>query len=54
VNKAYGKHKICLGTALFLNRQPTDRDIQPWRKINLLTGETERQRLKVPRLAVVV
>jgi hypothetical protein len=55
VNKAYGKHKLCLGTALFLNqRQPTDRDIQPWRKTNLLAGETERQYLKIPRRAITV
>ena len=55
VNKAFGKHKLCLGTALFLNQhQPTNRDIQPWRKTNLLAGETERQHLKIPRWAVTV
>jgi hypothetical protein len=55
VNKAYGKHKLCLGTALFLDQhQPTGRDIQPWWKSNLLAGETERQRLKIPRLAITV
>jgi hypothetical protein len=55
VNKAFGKHKLCLGTALFLNQhQPTDRDIQPWRKSNLLAGETERQHLKIPRWAITV
>jgi hypothetical protein len=55
VNQVYGKHKLCLGTALFLDQhQPTDRDIQPWRKTNLLAGETERQHLKIPRLAVTV
>jgi hypothetical protein len=40
---------------VFLNQhQPTDRDIQPWRKTNQLAGETERQRLKILRLAVTV
>ena len=55
VNAQFGKHKLCLGTALFLNQhQPTDRDIQPWRKTNLLAGETERQHLKIPRWGITV
>ena len=34
--------------------EKTERDIVPWRKTELLAGETARQRLKVPRLAVTV
>ena len=55
VNQQFGKHTVSLGTGLFLEQhEPTERDIQPWRKTNLLAGETARQRLKVPRLALVV
>jgi hypothetical protein len=55
VNERFGKHKLCLGTALFLARhQPTNHDIQPWRKSNLLAGEPERQHLKIPRWAITV
>lgn len=55
VNKEFGKHKLALGTTLFLGQHPTtDRDIQPWRKSNLLEGETDRQHLKIPRWAVTV
>ena len=55
INRDYGKHKIGLGTGLFLGRQqPVVRDEQPWRKTNLLAGETARRRLGVPRWDVAV
>jgi len=51
LNERYGKHTLSLAPALFLgkNRQ-TARDDQPERKTALLTGETRRQRLRIPRL----
>jgi hypothetical protein len=55
VNAQFGKHKVSLGTGLFPGQhRKTERDIQPWRKSNLLAGETERQRLKIPVLLVAV
>jgi DNA polymerase-4/DNA polymerase V len=55
VNEQFGKHKLSLGTSLFLGQHhTTDRDIQPWRKTALLPGETGRQRLKIPRWAISV
>ena len=55
VSEQFGKHTLSLGTGLFLTQhRQTERDIVPWRKTELLAGETARQRLKVPRLAVVV
>ncbi|MCX6996505.1 MAG: DNA polymerase IV [Kiritimatiellaeota bacterium] len=55
VNEQFGKHTLSLGTGLFLGQhQKTERDSVPWRKTDLLAGETARQRLKIPRLAVVV
>jgi DNA polymerase-4 len=55
VNEMYGKHKLSLGSSLFLNnRRKTARDALPWRKVALLDGETARQRLKLPRLAIKV
>ena len=55
VNERFGKHKLSLGTGLFLGQhRQTERDIQPWRKTNLLTGETERQHLKIPRWCITV
>lgn len=51
INHRYGKHKIGLGSALFLDQHPeTDRDEPVWRKQHLLPGETARQRLGIPRL----
>lgn len=51
INQRYGKHKLSTGTALFL---PTDsdhdRDAPTWRKTNLLSGETARKRIWIPRL----
>jgi len=55
VNEMYGKHKLSLGSSLFLNNhRKTARDALPWRKAALLDGETARQRLKLPRLAIKV
>ena len=55
VNGMYGKHKLSLGSSLFLNRnRKTARDALPWRKIDLLKGESARQRLNLPRLAIKV
>jgi DNA polymerase IV len=55
VNGLYGKHKLSLGSSLFLSHhRKTARDALPWRKAALLDGETARQRLKLPRLAIRV
>lgn len=55
VNERYGKHKLTLGPALFLDRhRQTSRDDTPRRKDRLLRGETARQRLNIPRLDVDV
>ena len=55
VNEQFGKHKLCLGTSLFLDQHVrTARDIQPWRKTALLPGETTRQHLNIPRLGIKV
>lgn len=51
VNERFGKHKLALGSSLFLDRHVvTDRDESPLRKQNLLPGETARRRLNLPRL----
>ena len=55
INEQFGKHKLSLGTALHLPSAPrTDRDDAPWRRKNLLPGETARKRIKLPRLNMVV
>ena len=55
VNAQFGKHKVSLGTALYLERHVrTDRDLPPWRKTELLSGETARRRLNIPRWQVPV
>lgn len=55
INEHFGKHTVSMGTGLFLaQHRTTERDTVPWRKTELLAGETERQRLKTPRLAVTV
>ena len=55
VNERFGKHKVSLGTGLFLDQHRTTKlDIQPWRMSNLLAGETERRHLKIPRWAITV
>jgi hypothetical protein len=55
VNERFGKHKISLGTGLFLGQhRRTERDSVPWRKTHLRAGETERQHLKIPRWIITV
>lgn len=55
LGRQYGKHKVCLGAALYLANQPaTERNRLPWRKENLLPGETLRRRLPFPRLDICV
>jgi len=55
VNERYGKHKVGLGSSLFLDQhRRTSRDDTPLRKHSLLNGETARQRLNIPRLGVRV
>jgi len=55
VNRHHGKHRICAGTGLYLTRNPqTDRDEPPWRKLNLLPGETARKRIRIPKLDLKV
>ena len=55
MNERYGKHKLSLGSSLFLNNhRKTARDALPWRKGALLDGETARQRLKIPRLSITI
>ena len=55
VNEQFGKHKLALGSALYLDQHVvTPRDLQPWRKNNLLPGETARQHLHLPRWAITV
>ncbi len=55
LNRQLGKHKVCLGPALFLQHHPlTARDEKPWRRQALLPGETTRQRLGLPRLDITV
>ncbi len=55
VNEQFGKHALSLGSSLYLDRNhKTDRDGLPWRKTDLLKGETGRQRLNIPRLSVKV
>lgn len=55
VNERFGKHKLSLGPSLFLRREErTEREALPWRKTNLLGGETKRKRLNIPRLSIKV
>lgn len=55
VGERYGKHKLSLGSGLFLPRhRRTERDEAPDRKSNLLPGETARRRLAIPRLTMKV
>ena len=55
VNARFGKHKLALGPSLYLDRRrQAARDVLPWRKTALLSGETARQRLAIPRLGVEV
>ncbi len=55
VNALYGKHKLHLGTSLWLAKHKqhvSERGDLPERKMALLKGETFRQRLNVPIWAV--
>jgi DNA polymerase-4/DNA polymerase V len=55
VNALYGKHRVALGTALFLpQHRRTARDEAPRRKTDLLPGESSRRRLVLPRMLVRV
>lgn len=55
VNGKYGKHTLSLGSSLFLQtRRKSERETLPWRKNELLRGETVRQRLNIPRLGIEV
>jgi len=55
INERYGKHKVCSATSLFLSREAqNDRADVPWRKQNLLRGETSRRHLNIPRLTIAV
>lgn len=55
INARYGKHRIFLGTGLCLrNIEVNDRDEPCWRKLNLLPGESRRQRIAIPRLNIRV
>ena len=55
INAEFGKHTVSLGASLFLDRhRRTDRDLLPWRKTDLLDGETFRQRLNIPRWSIPV
>lgn len=57
VNELYGKHKLHLGTSLWLAKHKqhiSERGDLPERKQNLLKGETFRQRLRIPMWTVVV
>ncbi len=57
VNELYGKHKLHLGTSLWLAKHKqhiSDRGDLPARKQDLLKGETFRQRLGIPFWSVKV
>jgi DNA polymerase-4/DNA polymerase V len=55
INKRYGKHTVCSGACLFLDRrQQTARDALPARRARSMPGETARQRVALPRADIVV
>ncbi|MBM4154457.1 MAG: DNA polymerase IV [Lentisphaerae bacterium] len=55
VNALFGKHRVALGTSLFLSHhRRTARDEAPRRKTDLLPGETARRRLHLPKMLVRV
>jgi hypothetical protein len=55
MNEQFGKHRVSLGTGLFLDQhRKTERDSVPRRKTELLPGETVRQHLRIPRWAITV
>lgn len=54
VNARYGKHTVCLATALFMNNRADNRSVAPPRRRMALRGETTRQRLAFPRWTIEV
>lgn len=55
INARFGKHKVHTGTALKIADAPkNDRAELPWRKLNLLPGETDRKHLYLPRLNIKI
>jgi DNA polymerase IV len=57
VNALYGKHKLHLGTSLWLGKQKqhlSERGDLPQRKMETLKGETFRQHLGIPRWDIKV
>jgi DNA polymerase-4/DNA polymerase V len=55
INARFGKHKVSSGASLGIVETPAnDRTELPWRKLNLLPGETARQRLYLPRLDIKI
>jgi DNA polymerase-4/DNA polymerase V len=55
INTRFGKHKIGSAVSLDIVKTPAnDRTELPWRKLNLLPGETLRQRLRLPRLDIKI
>ena len=55
VNERFGKHKLALGSSLFLGKhRVTSRDDLPQRKGDLLSGETARLRLGLPKWQIAV
>ena len=57
VNELYGKHKLHLGTSLWLAQHKqhiSERGDLPERKADLLRGETTRQRLGIPMWHIAV
>lgn len=55
INARYGKHKIAIGTSLFLQRQSrSERGEQTWRKMHLFPGETDRRHINLPRMDILV
>jgi nucleotidyltransferase/DNA polymerase involved in DNA repair len=54
VNRRYGRHAVCLATALDLGEKSGARDAPPPRRALALPGETPRRRLALPRWNVRV
>lgn len=59
INERFGKHKVCLAASMPMEKKsapPTcpQREVLPWRRHNLLKGESARKRLQLPRLRLRV
>lgn len=55
INRRFGKHRIFLATGLLLGGvELNERDQPCWRKLNLLEGETNRRRIRIPRLDLII